>query len=189
MSEEIMDYNKILDIALLEEVKADALANHIPIIMDDTLDVIKSYLEKDKPKRFLEIGSAVGYSAICFSKYLADGGIIDTIELDEETYNELKTYDKLYAVYFNDNGDEAERIEANLEAEIYNDMPWYYLVFKVSHMSTYGIIGVNDAVAPDTGVITRQGGSATIASAFAAGFVGLLASITSFAYLIKRRKN
>lgn len=111
------------------------------------------------------------------------------IELDEETYNELKAYDKLYAVYFNDNGDEAERIEANLEAEIYNDMPWYYLVFKVSHMSTYGIIGVNDAVAPDTGVITRQGGSATIASAFAAGFVGLLASITSFAYLIKRRKN
>lgn len=72
---------------LFNQIKSKALEGHIPIIMDDTLEVIKSYLLKEKPHRFLEIGTAVGYSAICFSEFLADGGIIDTIELDEVRAN------------------------------------------------------------------------------------------------------
>ena len=58
--------------------------------MDDTLEVIDTYLKEMKPKRILEIGTAVGYSAICFSKYLAEDGIIDTIERDEERIAEAK---------------------------------------------------------------------------------------------------
>ena len=69
---------------LFAQIKEKALENHIPIIMDDTLEVIEEYLSKERLHRFLEIGTAVGYSAICFSKFLADDGIIDTIELDEE---------------------------------------------------------------------------------------------------------
>ena len=38
----------------------------------------------------MEIGTAVGYSAMCFSEYLQDGGIIDTIERDEERIEEAK---------------------------------------------------------------------------------------------------
>ena len=41
-------------------------------------------LTEKKPLKILEIGTAVGYSAICFSNYLQEGGIIDTIERDEE---------------------------------------------------------------------------------------------------------
>lgn len=74
----------------LEIIKEKALENHIPIIMDDTLEVIDTYLKEMKPKRILEIGTAVGYSAICFSKYLAEDGIIDTIERDEERIAEAK---------------------------------------------------------------------------------------------------
>ena len=66
-----------------EILKKDALENHIPIIMDDTLEKIKEILETEKPKRILEIGTAVGYSASCFVKY-AENAIVDTIELDEE---------------------------------------------------------------------------------------------------------
>ncbi len=73
----------------LEKVKAKALDEHIPIIMDDTLDVIKGILEKESPKRILEIGTAVGYSASMFAKY-ATSAVIDTIELDEGRYNEAK---------------------------------------------------------------------------------------------------
>ena len=69
---------------IFEEIKKNALEEHIPIIMDDTLEVITEYLHKEKPTRLLEIGTAVGYSAICFSEYLGENGIIDTIELDEE---------------------------------------------------------------------------------------------------------
>ena len=67
-----------------EILKKDALENHIPIIMDDTLEKIKAILEIEKPKRILEIGTAVGYSASCFVKYSDDDVIVDTIELDEE---------------------------------------------------------------------------------------------------------
>ena len=74
----------------LEKIKIKALENHVPIIMDDTMEVIGKILEEIKPKRILEIGAAVGYSAMCFSKYLSDDGIIDTIERDEERIKEAK---------------------------------------------------------------------------------------------------
>lgn len=69
----------------LNELKQSALERHIPIIMDDTLDVIKGQLEEKSGGRLLEIGSAVGYSAICFSEFMNK---IDTIELDEERAKE-----------------------------------------------------------------------------------------------------
>ncbi len=74
----------------LEKIKQKALDEHIPIIMDDTLEVIAKYLKEIRPNRILEIGTAVGYSAMCFSEYLAEGGIIDTIERDEERIKEAK---------------------------------------------------------------------------------------------------
>ena len=75
---------------MLDKIKQKALEEHIPIIMDDTLEVIANYLIKMEPERILEIGTAVGYSAICFSSYLSDEGIIDTIERDEERIKEAK---------------------------------------------------------------------------------------------------
>lgn len=70
-----------------EIVKQRALENHIPIIMDDTLEKIKEVLEKENPTRILEIGTAVGYSASCFARY-AENAIIDTIELDSQRAKE-----------------------------------------------------------------------------------------------------
>ena len=66
----------------LKQIKKKALEEHIPIIMDDTLFEIEKRMEKEPPKKILEIGTAVGYSAICFSKFLAENGKIDTIEID-----------------------------------------------------------------------------------------------------------
>ena len=60
----------------LEKIKQKALEEHIPIIMDDTLEVVDRILKEVQPKRILEIGTAVGYSAMCFSEYLKDGGKI-----------------------------------------------------------------------------------------------------------------
>ena len=75
----------------LEKIKQKALDEHIPIIMDDTLEVVDKILKEVKPKRILEIGTAVGYSAICFSEYLSEDGQIDTIERDEERIIEAKS--------------------------------------------------------------------------------------------------
>ena len=74
----------------IEQIKEKALDEHIPIIMDDTLEVVGKILEDKKPERILEIGTAVGYSAIMFSKYLTKNGYIDTIERDEERIKEAK---------------------------------------------------------------------------------------------------
>ena len=74
----------------LAKIKQKALEEHIPIIMDDTLDVIENRLKKDKPNRILEIGTAVGYSAICFSEFLNENGKIDTIEREEDRVKEAK---------------------------------------------------------------------------------------------------
>ena len=68
----------------LEKIKQKALEDKIPIIMDSTLEVVDKILSKDKPEKILEIGTAVGYSAICFSKYLKENGRIDTIEREED---------------------------------------------------------------------------------------------------------
>ncbi len=72
----------------IEQIKESALNEHIPIIMDDTLEVIKKILLEEKPTNILEIGTATGYSAICFSNVLNNHIHIDTIELDEERANE-----------------------------------------------------------------------------------------------------
>ena len=74
----------------LEKIKLKALDEHIPIIMDDTLEVIEKELKNNPPKKILEIGTAVGYSAMCFSEFLAEGGKIDTIERDEERIEQAK---------------------------------------------------------------------------------------------------
>ena len=74
----------------LEKIKQKALEEHIPIIMDDTLEVVDRILKEVQPKRILEIGTAVGYSAMCFSEYLQGDGKIDTIERDEERIAEAK---------------------------------------------------------------------------------------------------
>ena len=71
-------------------IKHKALEEHIPIIMDDTLFEIEKRMKELKPTKILEIGTAVGYSAICFSEFLGDNGKIDTIERDIDRVNEAK---------------------------------------------------------------------------------------------------
>lgn len=74
----------------LQKIKEKALKEHIPIIMDDTLEVVDKILKEIKPTKILEIGTAVGYSAMCFSEYLETDGKIDTIEREIDRVKEAK---------------------------------------------------------------------------------------------------
>ena len=73
---------------ILKKIKQKALSDHIPIIMDDTLSEIEKRMQEKRPTKILEIGTAVGYSAICFASFLKENGKIDTIERDEERVKE-----------------------------------------------------------------------------------------------------
>lgn len=66
----------------LAEIEKYGRENKIPILLDETLDYITNKLSEIRPHRILEIGTAIGFSAINFSKYLDDGGRIDTIEIE-----------------------------------------------------------------------------------------------------------
>ena len=74
----------------LSKIKEKALQDHIPIIMDETLEVIEKKLSRFKLNKILEIGTAVGYSAICFSEFLNTDGRIDTIEREKERVIEAR---------------------------------------------------------------------------------------------------
>lgn len=95
----------------LEKIKVKALENHIPIIMDDTLEVVGDLLSKIKPKFILEIGTAVGYSAMCFSKYISEGGYIDTIEREHERVEEAKKNIELVGILDKINIIEGDAVE------------------------------------------------------------------------------
>lgn len=92
----------------LRKIKDKALEDKVPIIMDDTLSVIDNILKGNNVKSILEIGTAVGYSAICFTEYLQADGFIDTIERDEmrviearENIKKAEVEDKIN-IYFGD---------------------------------------------------------------------------------------
>ena len=73
---------------ILNSIKQEALENHVPIIEDDSLEYIENILEEQKPNKILEVGTAVGYSAICFSRYLiGENAKVKTIEIKENMFN------------------------------------------------------------------------------------------------------
>lgn len=72
----------MLNYDYLTEIRTFGRENKIPILLDDTLEYISNILKEVKPLRILEVGTAIGYSALCFSKYLGEGGRIDTIEIE-----------------------------------------------------------------------------------------------------------
>ena len=65
---------------LLERIEAEALAARVPIIRKETQSFLKTLLVLKKPRKVLEIGTAVGFSALLMSAYLPEGGHITTIE-------------------------------------------------------------------------------------------------------------
>ena len=76
---------------ILKNIKDSALKDNVPILQDASMDLIETVLNLKKPNTILEVGTAVGYSAIMFSKYLSgESSKITTLELNEERYNIAK---------------------------------------------------------------------------------------------------
>ena len=69
----------------LEEIYSSAVEREVPVIREDTRDYLRLLLNQVKPVKVLEIGTAVGYSALFMAEVLDNIGEyhIDTIELDD----------------------------------------------------------------------------------------------------------
>ncbi|KNY24877.1 O-methyltransferase family 3 [Pseudobacteroides cellulosolvens ATCC 35603 = DSM 2933] len=65
---------------ILKELEMFAKENHVPIIQPEVAKLLLVTGKLLKPKRILEVGTAIGYSAIILSKVLDKGGKIDTVD-------------------------------------------------------------------------------------------------------------
>ena len=78
-----MDYS-VNDINALKEY---ATINNIPIMQDEGIDFLTTFIMKKQIKNILEVGTAIGYSAIMMAKTSNDIHVT-TIERDETRYME-----------------------------------------------------------------------------------------------------
>lgn len=71
----------------IDELKEYASINNVPIMQDGGIEFICNYIKKNNVKNILEIGSAIGYSAITFAT-INNNISVTTIERDDNMYNE-----------------------------------------------------------------------------------------------------
>lgn len=89
------------------ELREFAKANNVPIMKTETKEFLKTLVSISKPKSILEIGTAIGYSSLVFSKY-SDANIT-TIELSNKMANIAKDNFKRYGKNINLINDDAEK--------------------------------------------------------------------------------
>ena len=65
---------------VIEAIEQEALDSFVPIIRKETQSFLKVMMLMNRPARVLEVGTAVGFSAILMSEYLPEGSRITTIE-------------------------------------------------------------------------------------------------------------
>ncbi|MCR5082768.1 MAG: O-methyltransferase, partial [Parasporobacterium sp.] len=83
VNERIVDYICSLEKSnskICEEIEEYAIATHVPIIRKEMESFLRVMLTIKKPKRILEVGSGIGYSAVLMSEYISADSRIDTIE-------------------------------------------------------------------------------------------------------------
>lgn len=105
--------------SVLNQIKNYADENNIPIMHEDGIHYLMDYIRKNRIKNILEIGTAIGYSAIMMCS--VDSSItVTTIERDEKRYLEavknikkMEMEDRINLIY-------KDALEVNLEYNKYD---------------------------------------------------------------------
>jgi predicted O-methyltransferase YrrM len=74
----------------LMKIEKEARENFVPIIRKETKDLLKVLVLMKQPKHILEVGTAVGFSALYMNEYQPEGGHITTIERNEKRIQKAK---------------------------------------------------------------------------------------------------
>lgn len=72
---------------IIKQIKDYADKNNVPIMLDDGITYLLNYIRKNNIKRILEVGTAIGYSAIMMCG-VSEDITVTTIERDEKRYLE-----------------------------------------------------------------------------------------------------
>lgn len=103
--------NLLLDDDFLDLREYAKIYNY-PIMNKQTKEFLISMLKISKPKNILEIGTAIGYSALCFEKYTS--AHITTIELDPKSAEIARNNFKKYKANINLINDDAMKALKNI---------------------------------------------------------------------------
>ena len=72
------------EISYLEELEKYALDTEVPIIRKEMQSFLKTLIMMNKPRQILEVGTAIGFSALLMSEYMPADAHITTIEKYEK---------------------------------------------------------------------------------------------------------
>lgn len=95
------------------ELRKYARDNKVPIMREETKSFLVSLLSIIRPKKILEIGTAIGYSSLVFEKYT--GADITTIELDKNMADLARSNFEKYNKKVTLINDDAERALSKLD--------------------------------------------------------------------------
>ena len=123
----------------LMKLREEAEAEQVPVITRDTEMLLSNILRIKNPRRILEIGTAVGYSAICFAAVLPKTEII-SLEVREEMYR--KASENIKKIGFDDRiqirlGDGAESLKKLKEEVADLEQQGFDMVFIDAAKSHY----------------------------------------------------
>lgn len=152
VSDYIRNLEKSTD-SLLIEMEDYALKNKVPIIEVEVARFLEILVKLKKPKRILEIGTAIGYSSIIMHRAYPKSKIT-TIEIDEKNFLKAKefikksNYTRNIDVIFADANDALEFIKADYDMIFMDAAKGQYINFfeKSVERLTKGGILVSDNI-------------------------------------------
>lgn len=83
VDERLVSYVNSLDTGnteILDQIEREALAGYVPVIRKEMQSFLKLMLSLKKPSKILEVGTAVGFSALLMAEYAPNEAQITTIE-------------------------------------------------------------------------------------------------------------
>ena len=66
--------------AVSQQIRKEALEARVPVVRSETASLLRFFVSLKQPMQILEVGTAVGYSAILMSEVMPPGARITTIE-------------------------------------------------------------------------------------------------------------
>lgn len=123
---------------IIKELEDYAEKNHVPIIQPEVGKFIEIIIKMNKVKSILEVGTAIGYSALTFSKAIEGNGKIVSIEKREDMYKLAKENIKRAGhefeieVFLGDAKDLLDNIDGKFDMIFLDAAKGHYLEFFMS---------------------------------------------------------
>lgn len=151
--------------SLLDEMEAYAKLNRVPIIRKEVESFLKVLLTMKQPQKVLELGTAIGYSAIFMSECMNDTGKIITIEnydkripIARENIQKAGKEDVIELI-FGDAMEEMQKMEAESFDFVFMDAAKAQYIFflpEVLRLMKPGAILVSDNVLQEGDLIESR---------------------------------